>query len=260
VFRFAANLNMLFGERPFRERFAAAAANGFPAVELLHPYAEPVASLKDRLADHSLECALINTPFTPEAGDFGCAAIAGQEEEFREKIDLALSYAHGLGARAVHVMAGECNRDERNAAAFVANLREAGQSAADFGATILIEPLNPRDRPNYFLRHTDQAREIIEAVALDNVRLQFDIYHVQITEGDLVRRIERLAPLIRHVQVSGVPDRNEPDRGEINLPFVFDALTRAGYSGFVGGEYRPAGRTEDGLGWMRAYRHANAPA
>lgn len=256
MFRFAANLNMLFGERPFRERFAAAAAAGFSAVEMQHPYAEPIATLKELLEGHALDCVLINNPFAPESGDFGCAALSGREDDFREKIDLALSYAHGLGARCIHVMAGDGARDERNAETFVANLRQAGQSAAEFGATLLIEPLNPRDRPNYFLRYTDQAREIIEAVALDNVRLQFDIYHVQVTEGDLVRRIEKLAPLIGHVQVAGVPERNEPDRGEVNIGYLFEALKRSGYAGCIGCEYRPAGKTEDGLGWMTPYRRS----
>jgi hydroxypyruvate isomerase len=253
VFRFAANLNMLFGEYAFRDRFAAARRAGFSAVELLHPYAEPVEHLKDWLATNRLQCVLINTPFSPEGGDAGCAAIAGRERDFFRKIHLALSYARALDVPAIHVMAGDAKRNTPNTEAFIANLKKAGAEAAEVGIMLTIEPLNARDRPNYFLRTTDQAVEIIEAAGLDNVRLQFDLYHTQITEGDLTRRIEKHAKHIGHVQVAGVPLRDEPDRGEINLASVFNTLAFTSYDGFIGCEYRPRARTEEGLSWMEPY-------
>lgn len=244
---------MLFHEHEFRDRFAAAKRAGFSAVEILHPYAEPIETLKDRLAQYKLECVLINNPFAPQSRDFGCGAIPGREEDFFAKIDLALSYARALNVPSIHVMAGDAPRNKKNTEIFVNNLKAAGKSAAEVGIKLLIEPLNPRDRPNYFLRYTDQAADIIEQVGLDSVRMQFDIYHTQIAEGDLTRRIERFAPLIGHVQIAGVPSRAEPDDGEINIAAIFDALGSVHYSGFVGCEYNPRGRTEDGLGWMKPY-------
>jgi len=254
VFRFAANLNMLFGEYSFRDRFVAAHHAGFSAVELLHPYAEPVEHLKHWLLESRLQCVLINTPFAPEGGDAGCAAIAGREHDFFRKIHLALSYARALDVPTIHVMAGDAKADIRNSEAFIANLKKAGAEAAELGITLTIEPLNARDRPNYFLRTNDQAAEILDAVGLDNVRLQFDVYHTQITEGDLTRRIERHAHRFGHVQIAGVPLRDEPDRGEINIASVLNTLAFTSYDGFIGCEYRPRGRTEDGLGWLEPYR------
>ncbi len=245
---------MLFGEYAFRDRFAAAYHAGFSAVELLHPYAEPVEHLKAWLTESRLQCVLINTPFSPEGGDAGCAAIAGREQDFERKINLALSYAHALGVPTIHVMAGDAEMSRVNTYAFISNLVAAGQSAAELGITLTIEPLNARDRPNYFLRTNDQAAEILEAVALDNVRLQFDVYHTQITEGDLIRRIEKHAARIGHVQIAGVPLRDEPDCGEVNIANVLNALAFSSYDGFIGCEYRPRGRTEDGLTWIAPYR------
>jgi len=254
VFRFAANLNLMFGEYSFRDRFAAAHRAGFSAVELLHPYAEPVEHLKEWLTASRLQCVLINTPFAADGSDTGCAAIAGRESDFVRKIDLALSYARALHVPTIHVMAGDGKVDARNTDVFIANLKKAGKDAADVGVTLTIEPLNARDRPNYFLRTNDQAAEILDAVGLENVRLQFDIYHTQITEGDLTRRIEKHAKRIGHVQIAGVPLRDEPDRGEVNIASVFNTLAFSSYDGFVGCEYRPRGRTEEGLGWMEPYR------
>ena len=244
---------MLFGEYAFRDRFAAAHHAGFSAVELLHPYAEPVEHLKDWLAASRLQCVLINTPFAPDGSDVGCAAIVGREHDFFRKIHLALSYARALGVPTVHVMAGDGKADTRNTEAFIANLKNAGKEAAEVGVTLTIEPLNARDRPNYFLRTNDQAAEIIDAVGLDNVRLQFDVYHTQITEGDLTRRIEKHAKRIGHVQIAGVPLRDEPNCGEVNIASVFNALAFSSYDGFIGCEYRPRGGTVAGLSWMEPY-------
>lgn len=254
VFRFAANLNMLFGEYAFRDRFAAAHHAGFSAVELLHPYAEPVEHLKEWLTACRLQCVLINTPFAADGSDAGCAAIEGREHDFFRKINLALSYARALNVPTIHVMAGDAKTDSRNTQTFISNLKKAGAEAAEVGVTLTIEPLNARDRPNYFLRTNDQAAEILDAVGLDNVRLQFDIYHTQITEGDLTRRIEKHAARIGHVQVAGVPLRDEPDLGEVNIASVFNALAFSSYDGFIGCEYRPRRRTEEGLRWMEPYR------
>jgi len=254
MFRFAANLNMLFCEYAFRDRFAAAHHAGFDAVELLHPYAEPVEHLREWLLASRLQCVLINTPFSPEGGDTGCAAIAGREQDFKRKIDLALSYARALDVPTIHVMAGDAVADARNTDTFIENLQAAGQAAAEVGITLTIEPLNARDRPHYFLRTNAQAAEILDAVNLDNVRLQFDVYHTQITEGDLIRRIEKHAERIGHVQIAGVPLRDEPDCGEVNIAAVLNALAFSSYDGFIGCEYRPRGRTEDGLTWIAPYR------
>ena len=258
MFRFAANLNTLFGEYAFRDRFGAARRAGFSAVELLHPYAEPIETMKDWLTASRVHCVLINNPFAPQSNDFGTGAVTGKEDDFASRIDLALSYARALEVPAVHVMAGDAKPTDRNNETFIKNLRAAGKSAAELGITLTIEPLNARDRPKYFLRYTDQAAEIIRAVGLDNVKLQFDLYHVQITEGDLIRRIERLSPIIGHVQVAGVPFRAEPDEGEVNLAIVLDALSASGYNGYVGCEYKPRGKTEAGLGWLAPFARAVA--
>jgi hydroxypyruvate isomerase len=249
---------MLFGEYTFRDRFAAAHHAGFSAVELLHPYAEPVEHLKEWLTASRLQCVLINTPFAADGSDTGCAAIADREQDFFSKIHLAISYARALGVPTIHVMAGDAKADSRNTQTFVSNLKQAGSEAAEAGVILTIEPLNARDRPNYFLRTNDQAAEILDEVGLDNVRLQFDVYHTQITEGDLTRRIEKHAARIGHVQVAGVPLRDEPDGGEINIASVFEALAVSHYDGFVGCEYRPRGRTEEGLRWMEPWRVARA--
>jgi 2-dehydrotetronate isomerase len=153
----------------------------------------------------------------------------------------------------IHAMAGDCGDTPENAACFVGNIREAGEKAARLGKTILIEPLNPRDRPNYFLRSTVRAADFLVEIGLANVQLQFDAYHVQIIEGNVAHRFRQLEPLIGHVQIAGVPDRHEPDEGELDYPAFFRALDASGYRGWVGAEYNPRGRTEEGLGWARPY-------
>ena len=247
--RFAANLSMMFAEHPFLDRFAAAAAAGFEGVEFLFPYDHEPQAVRDALDAAGLEMALFNCPPGDwQAGERGMAAIPGRKAEFRDSIARALSYAEAIRPDRLHVMAGLTSGPEARAA-YVANLRWAAAQAPD--RTLVIEPINTRDIPGYFLNRSDEAVAVIEEVGAPNLALQFDLYHAQIMEGDLTRRLERLMPLIGHIQIAGVPDRHEPDHGEVNFPHLFATLDRLGYDGWVGCEYRPAGRTEDGLGWFR---------
>jgi hydroxypyruvate isomerase len=250
--RFAANLGHLFTERPLLERFSAAAAAGFSAVELQFPYELSPAAVKAELARHGLIQLGINTPQSPE---FGLAALPGRERHFDAAFARALDYVVAIGGRAIHCMAGVVPPEQRPAAetVFVKNLSRAAAAAAKAGIVVLIEPINPRDRPDYFLKHVEHAADIIGKVSAPNLHIQFDFYHVQIVGGDLIRRFEKFRPLIGHVQIAAVPTRGEPDDGEINYPAIFAALDRLGYDGFVGCEYKPRARTEDGLGWAKAY-------
>lgn len=246
--RFAANLSWMFTEAPFLERFAAAAAAGFEAVEFLFPYEYPADAVRELLDDHGLAPALFNAPPGDwEGGERGLAALPGAEARFEASFARALDFARVIRPGGLHVMAGNAT-GEAARAVYVASLRWAARAAGDLVLT--IEPLNSRDAPGYHLATTDDAVEVIEAVGADNLKLQFDLYHAQIMEGDLTRRLERLAPVIGHVQIAGVPDRNEPDRGELAFPHLMETLDRIGYRGWVGCEYRPEARTQDGLGWF----------
>jgi 2-dehydrotetronate isomerase len=252
--RFAANLGVLFAERPLIERFGAAAAAGFGAVELLFPYDVPASAVRAELARYGLTQLGINTPVGRE-GESGLAAIPGRERDWEEAFKLALDYAAMIGGRSVHCLAGCVPPEQRPAAeaVYVRNLARAAAEAAKAGIMLLIEPINPRERPGFFLNRVEHAADIVGKVGAPNLRIQFDFYHVQIVSGDLLRRFEAHMPLIGHVQVAGVPMRHEPDEGEVSYPDIFAALDRLGYVGFVGCEYRPRGRTEDGLGWARPY-------
>ena len=256
--RFAANLSMMFTERPFVERFAAAAAAGFDAVEFLFPYEEPAERLRELLDAHGLTQALFNLPPGDwAAGERGIAALPGREAEFREGVVRALSYARTLGCARLHCMSGLVPAGtEREALLplYTANLRWAAAACADAGVTLLVEPINGRDMPGYLMNSTTLARRVIGEVGADTLRLQLDLYHAQISEGDLATRIRANADLTAHVQIAGVPERHEPDTGEVNHPYLLGVLAETGYRGFIGGEYRPRGRTEDGLGWLAAWR------
>jgi hydroxypyruvate isomerase len=254
--RFAANLAYLFTERPFLERFGAAAAAGFTAVELQFPYDQGPSAVKAELTRHGLTMLGINTPpGKTQAGEFGLAALPGREQDFALLFRRALDYVVAVGGRQIHVLAGHVPPEQRPAAerTFIANLAGAAEAAAEKAITLLIEPINPRDRPDYFLTRAEHAAGIIGEVGRPNVRIQFDFYHAQIVGGDLIRRFEKHAPLVGHVQVAAVPSRHEPDEGEVNYPAIFETLDRVGYQGFVAAEYRPRARTEDGLGWARPY-------
>jgi len=250
--RLAANLGHLFTERPLIERFGAAAAAGFTAVELQFPYDVPPAAVKAELERHGLTQLGVNTPQCPE---FGLAALPGRERNFDAAFRRALDYVVAIGGRAIHCMAGVVPLDERPAAdaVFVKNLARGAEQAAQAGITVLIEPINPRDRPGYFLSHVEHAAAIVGKVGAPNLRIQFDFYHIQIVGGDLIRRFEKYLPVIGHAQIAAVPSRHEPDEGEINYPAIFQAIDRLGYAGFIGCEYKPRTRTEDGLGWAKPY-------
>jgi hydroxypyruvate isomerase len=252
--RIAANLGYLFTERPFIERFGAAAAAGFKAVELQFPYDTAPSAVKAELERHKLTVLGINTPpGKMVAGEFGLAAIPGRESDFAALFQQALDYIVAIGGCQIHCLAGAVPPEQRPAAetVMIRNLANAADRAAAKNITLLIEPINPRDRPDYFLTRAEHAAHIIDKVERDNVRVQFDFYHAQIVGGDLVRRFEKHLPYVGHVQVAAVPSRHEPDEGEVNYSTIFSTLDRLGYEGFVGAEYRPRGRTEEGLGWAR---------
>ncbi len=252
--RFAANLAYLFAERPFVERFAAAAACGFTAVEGQFPYDTPASAVKAELDRLKLTMLGINTP-QGQPGEFGLGAVPGRERDFNVLFKQALDYIVAIGGRAIHVLAGRVPPEQRPAAerVFVANLMRAADLARAKNITILIEPINPRDRPDYFLTRAEQAADIMAKVGRPNVRLQFDFYHAQIVGGDLIRRFEAHRNLVGHVQIASVPNRHEPDEGEINYLAIYEMLDALGYDGFVACEYRPRGMTEDGLGWARGF-------
>lgn len=260
--RFAANLSMMFNEVPFLERFARARAAGFEAVEFLFPYEHPAETIAEALRANGLEQVLFNMPPGDWAGgERGIAALPGREDEFEAAVEQALDYARVLGCPRLHCMAGVIPLGVDPAAAevvYTRNLAHAAKRLAEEGRTLLIEPLNHRDAPGYLLSRQDHARGIIERSHLPNLRLQFDIYHCQIVHGDLIRWMEKLMPVIGHVQIADVPDRHEPGTGEINYANVLAALDRLGYDGWVGCEYRPAAGTEEGLGWMAGIGRAGA--
>ncbi len=250
--RFAANLGYLFADRPLIERFGAAAAAGFKAVELQFPYDVAPSAVKAELARHGLTQLGVNTPLGPE---FGLAALPGRERDFDAAFKRALDYAVAIGGTAIHCMCGVVAPEQRPAAdvVFMKNLARAAELAAKQNITLLIEPINPRDRPGYFLSRVEHAADVVQKVAAPNLRIQFDFYHVQIVGGDLIKRLETHFPLIGHVQIAAVPSRCEPDEGEINYPEIFAALDRLDYAGWIGCEYRPRSRTEEGLGWGKRY-------
>jgi hydroxypyruvate isomerase len=219
---------------------------------LQFPYDIPPATVKAELARHGLTQLGVNTPQCPE---FGLAALPGRERDWDAAFQRALDYVVAIGGRAIHCMTGCVPPEQRPAAemVFTKNLERAAAQAAQANITLLIEPINPRDRPGYFLSRVEHAADVIGKVGAPNVRIQFDFYHVQITSGDLLKRFEKHLPLVGHVQVAAVPTRGEPDEGEVNYPAVFEAIDRLGYAGWIGCEYKPRTRTEDGLGWAKRY-------
>jgi 2-dehydrotetronate isomerase len=251
--RLAANLGYLFTERPMLERVGAAAAAGFPGIELQFPYDVPASAMKAEIERHKLTILGINS--LPGEPEFGLAANAGREKECESWFLKARDYISAAGGRAVHVLAGKVPVEERPAAdrVFVANLQRFADLAAEKNLSVLIEPINPRDRPNYFLNRPEHAADIIAKAGKPNIKIQFDFYHVQILGGDLLRRFEQHLPVIGHVQIAAVPNRHEPDEGEVNYTQVLKEIDRLGYTGWVGCEYRPRGKTEEGLGWARPY-------
>ncbi len=258
--RFAANLSMMYAEHPFMDRYAAAAADGFTAVEFLFPYEWPAATLARALADHGLEQVLFNAwPGDFALGERGLAALPGRESEFRSGFDRALDYAAALGCPRLHAMAGLVPAGlsrESLRPIYLANLAHAAQRAADAGVDVLIEPINTRDIPGYFLNRQDEAHAVLAEVGAPNLKVQMDLYHCQIVEGDVAMKLRALLPTGRvgHLQIAGVPDRHEPDQGELNYAYLFDVIDELGYDGWVGCEYRPAAATSAGLGWLGKHR------
>jgi hydroxypyruvate isomerase len=258
--RFAANLSMMYTEVPFLERFGAAAKDGFKGVEFLFPYAFEAAAIAAELERHGLQQALFNTwPGDFEAGERGLASLPGREREFLEGVDRAIGYARALKCPRLHAMAGllpvRVDRAERRAL-YVQNLREAARRCADAGLDLLIEPINTRDIPGFFLNTQADAHAVIAEVGAPNLKVQMDLYHCQIVEGDLVMKIRQYLPTgcVGHLQIAGVPLRHEPDLGEVNHPYLFNLLDELGWDGWIGCEYRPRAGTTAGLGWFAPYR------
>ena len=253
--RFAANLTMLFNEVPFLDRFEKAAAAGFTGVEYLFPYDFPVEELVAKLKANNLQQVLHNLPAGNwGGGERGIAILPERVDEFRAGVDKAIAYATALGCPQVNILAGivpaGADREVLHNT-FVNNLKFAAPKIKEAGLKLLIEPINTRDIPGFFLNYTKQAKAIIEEVGSDNLFIQYDIYHMQIMEGDLARTIEANLAQIAHIQLADNPGRNEPGTGEINYPFLFRHLDAIGYEGWVGCEYKPKGETGAGLGWLK---------
>jgi 2-dehydrotetronate isomerase len=250
--KFAANLSWLYQELPFLDRFEAAAKSGFKAVEFLFPYQSSPTEIASRLRATGLTAVLFNLPPGDFAkGERGIAALPGREKEFRDSVQQALEYATILEVPRLHVMAGITKGidPEKALIAFLGNLEFALSQTPDLD--LLIEPINNRDFPGYYLTTIEQAAAILTALKHPRLKIQFDWYHAQIMGGDLSRRTERFLADIGHIQVAGVPDRGEPDRGEVNFSYLYKLVDKLGYYGWIGCEYRPAGGTEEGLGWVR---------
>lgn len=256
--RFAANLTLLFTELPFLERFTAARDAGFDGVEFQFPYDYSIEELMRARDDAGLPIVLFNLPAGDWArGDRGLGAIAGREAEFERGFQRALDYADALECPRLHVMAGVApvTLDERvNLSTLEGNIRRIAPHAEAQGITLMVEPINTRDVPGYVLSRTEQAIQVMENVRQKNVSLQLDLYHRQIMQGDLLAAIERYMGRIGHIQIAGVPSRNEPDQGEICYEAIFNRLTQLGYSGWIGCEYVPKTDTWAGLSWMEPYR------
>lgn len=268
--RFAANLHYLFTEVPFTDRFAAAAKAGFKGVEAQVPYHQPAAALQRLLTDNGLEMVLLDTAQGDwDAGERGLAALPGREQEFRDGTQQAIEYASALGCGVVHVIAGVVPRGADPAEmerTYLNNLAYAAEAFAPHGIAAVIEPINPMlgivpsgelyttyGMSGFYLTSTAQAVRAIDAVGHPNLHLHLDMYHMQMTEGRLADTLRQHIHRVKHLQLAGVPGRHEPDIGEINYPYLFDLIDQLGFTGWIGCEYKPKGRTQDGLGWAAAY-------
>ncbi|MFD8518204.1 2-oxo-tetronate isomerase [Streptomyces antimycoticus] len=262
--RFAANLSTMYTEHDFLDRFAAASADGFEAVEYLFPYPYDATELRRRLDDHGLRQVLFNAPPGAwESGERGLAALPGREAELRSGVERALEYAAELGCPRVHMMAGLVGPAQDPAEhrdTYLANLARAAERAAAAGVDILIEPINGRDMPGYFLSRQAEAHTVVREVGASNLKVQLDLYHCQIVEGDLTTTLRRDLPTGRvgHLQIAGVPDRHEPDRGGLDIRHLFGVIDELGFDGWIGCEYIPRAGTSEGLGWRDDYRGENA--
>lgn len=256
--KFAANLTMMFNEVPFLDRFEAAANAGFKYVEYLWPYDYPAAELKAKLEQYGLKQVLFNTAAGDVAqGEWGVSAIPGREADSHRDIDLALEYALALGCENVHVMAAVVPESEDREAykqTFIKNVQYAADKFKSHGINVLLEALSPEVKPNYLLKSQFDTLEIVEAVNRDNVFVQLDYFHAQNVDGNLSRLTDKLKGKFAHIQIASVPDRHEPDEGEINYQYIFNKLDEIGYEGYVGCEYKPRAETTSGLGWFEQYK------
>ncbi|MEO6929923.1 MAG: 2-oxo-tetronate isomerase [Casimicrobiaceae bacterium] len=255
--RFSANLGFLFNEVPFIDRFGEAAHAGFRAVEFPSPYDTQLREIVAQIEHHKLDVVLINAPAGDwAAGERGIASLDGREHDFAAAMVMALRYANALRCPRVHVMAGTLPADAdaaeraRRRRTYIRNLRYACEEALAQNVTVLIEPINTRDVPGYFLNTQADAHAIRDEVGLPNLKVQMDLYHAQVVEGDLATKIRRYLPQVGHIQIAGTPGRHEPDNGEINYSFLFRLLDELKYTGYIGCEYHPERGTAEGLGWM----------
>lgn len=255
--KFAANLSFLYADLPFLDRIAAAAKDGFPAVEYVGPYDFPEGDVAAALKAANVKQALFNLPAGDWAGgERGIGCLPDRVEEFKAGVDTAISYAKALGCAKINCLAGiapEGVASETLEQTLVANLKYAAPRLADAGVKLLLEPINLRDIPGFFVSTTDHAERILEAVGSENLFIQYDIYHTQIMQGDLAETYRRLKAKIAHVQLADNPGRHEPGTGEINYPYLFNMLDAEGYDGFIGCEYKPSAGTSEGLGWMKPW-------
>ncbi|THF65495.1 hydroxypyruvate isomerase [Pseudothauera nasutitermitis] len=255
--RFSANLSMLFQEHPFLERFAAAARAGFCAVEFQFPYDWPAGDVARAAREAGVDVVLFNFPAGDWAGgERGLGCLPGREAEFRAGVARAIDYARALGCPRINCLAGLApsgETAEHLAETLIDNLRHAADACAPHGIAVLLEAINTRDVPGFFVDRSTRAAELVAAAGRGNLFIQYDLYHAQVMEGDLANTLARLLPQIGHIQFADNPGRGEPGSGEINFPWLFAELDRLGYTGWVGAEYRPRGAdTESGLGWLRA--------
>lgn len=259
MLKLAANLTMLFNEVPFIERFSAAAAAGFRGVEFLFPYQYEANQLQSIISQQGLTTVLFNAPPGQwQQGERGLASLPNREQDFRDSVDQVIYYANILDCHQVHIMAGNAqpglSSDEQQSQ-YIRQLSYAADRLLPHGICILIEPINPIDMPDYFLKTLDQAQQIIHLVNKPNIAIQFDIYHCQRTQGNILSSLEKHISNIKHIQIASAPDRHEPDNGEINYPWLLEKLEQMNYPGWVGCEYYPAGNTAEGLGWLNKINH-----
>lgn len=255
--KFAANLSMMFTEVDFLDRFKAAADAGFKAVEYLFPYDYPADVLVNKLKENGLQQVLFNTTAgNVNAGEWGINAIPGREQEARQNLDSALDYAIALNCPSVHVMAGvvpEAKLRSKYQQTFIDNVRYAADTFAPHGINVLIEALSPVVKPDYLISSQYHSDELLNLIDRKNVFIQLDTFHAQSVDGNLTRLIEQLNGRFAHVQIASLPDRHEPDEGEIDYGYIFNLFDRLGYQGWIGCEYKPRGKTEAGLGWLKPY-------
>jgi hydroxypyruvate isomerase len=255
--RLCANVGFLFPDIPFLDRFEAAAQAGFAGVEFASPYEYTAAELRAGLSGAGVSLVLINSPAgNRAAGERGFACLPGRTDIFRDGVEQALDYATSLGCKLIHVMAGVPPADlpyDTALALYAVNLAWAAERAKAAGVKLVIEPLNPRDAPGYLLNTQEQGAAIVAAIGHERIGLQFDIYHCQTAQGDVMSRFEKLLPVIDHMQLADVPGRHEPGTGEIGWEFVFRHIDELGYAGWIGCEYAPLGDTAQGLAWRQRY-------